>query len=172
MTDSTLKKERMSIIFFYTLCALLAAIACVPLMGAQNIGLTGILFALILTYIKRSFSEVDSLEHHHLTYIIRTIWIYSLFAAVGILGAGWMIYNDGNNAAIEALTSMIEQGSAPTEGDIETTVNTYLADNQNLILQSMVMWMLPSLLYFIWRIGRGLERGWKNYRVSNIYAWF
>lgn len=172
MTDTALKKERLSILFFYGLCAALALISCIPHMSAQNVGLTGILVVLILSYIKRCFSEADSLEHHHLSYIIRTIWIYSLFAAIGILGAGWVIWSDGNNAAIDALTSMVEQGGMPNEADMHATVNAYLADNENLIMKSMILWMMPSLLYFILRIARGIGRGWNNYRVQNIYSWF
>jgi hypothetical protein len=172
MTETALKKERFSILFFYGLCTVLGLIACIPTMSAQNIGVTGILVIVLLAYLKRSFTEEDSLEHHHLSYIIRTIWIYTLFASIGMLGAGWRVWSEGNNAAIDTLTSMIEQGSPPTEADIDATVNTYLVDNHNLIMQSMIMWMLPSLLYFAWRIVRGLERGWKNYRVQNIYAWF
>jgi uncharacterized membrane protein len=165
-------KTRFIILAMYGLCGCAALLAGLPSYAAQNASITMMLVLLILAYIVRMNAKLDSLKYHHFTFIIRTIWIYSLFAGIGILCASWIIYRNGDASAIDALIGQIESGIPPSQQDIEVAGQSYMDTNMDLILRSMMLWMFPALLYMIWRVTRGSMRAYKNYRVQNIYSWF
>ena len=165
-------KTRFTILSVYGLCGLAALLSGFPSYAAQNAGMTLILVLLILVYILRMRAKLDSLEYHHFSFIIRTIWIYSLFAGIGVLFASWAVYQNGDASAIDALITQLETGIPPTQQDIEASGRAYMETNMSLILKSLMLWMSPALLYLMWRVIRGGMRAYKNYRVYNIYSWF
>ena len=164
-------KTRIKILGTYAATGAAALLGGVPNYMAQNLCFSLILVILILTYILRGFAKADSLEHHHFTFIIRSIWIYSLFASIGIVGASWMVYEKADPSAIDALLAQINSGAIPTMEDLEIAEKNYLDTNMMLILESIILWMLPALLYLVWRVARGSIRAFKNYRILNIYSW-
>lgn len=165
-------KPRFTILSLYGLCGCAALLGGLPSYAAQNAGLILIPILLILVYILRMRARLDSLEYHHFTFIIRTLWIYSLLAGIGAIGASWVVYRDGDSSAIDALIGQIQSGIPPAQQDLEATGHSYIDANMNLILRSMMLWMSPAFLYMIWRVTRGSMRAYKNYRVHNIYSWF
>lgn len=171
MTEPQDQKKRLIVLGFYWMCLLAALFSFIPLMVTMNIGFTAIFLILIAAYVRRSYTEEDSFEHHHLTFIIRSLWIYSLFASIGLIGGGWMVWENGDREAIDTLVNAVMGGAIPTEADFDQTARAYMIDNQALMHKALVMWMFPSTLYLVWRLGRGILRAFRNYRVQNIYAW-
>lgn len=168
-----MNKERFNILGTYAFCALSALLVCAPNFTAQNCGLGLSTIILIAAYISRAQSDAESLNHHHMTFIIRTIWIYSVLAVIGMTGAGYIIYERGDASSIDAMSQQImSTGAIPTEADVEAAGDAYLAANHSLIFGTLLMWMFPALVYMMWRVARGGSRAWRNYRVQNLRAWF
>lgn len=164
--------ERVKILGSYGLTALAGLLTCVPSYMAQNVGMAVILLSLIAAYIFRAGTADDSFIRHHMTFIIRTIWVYSGLAVIGMIGASYQIMQQGDSSAINNLMDMATNGSIPTEDDMRAATQTYLDSNSGIIFKSIILWSLPALIYLGWRLARGSARAYRNYRVANLQSWF
>lgn len=160
------------ILGLYAVLAFGVLMSCLPYMTAQNVGAVAVLLALIFSYVLESKSDKDSLETHHAIFIIRTIWIWTTFLLIGLCGAGYVVSQQGNMAAIDQLMGMINSGGIPTEADIQAASEAYLNDNTDLILKTALVWLAPAQIYAVWRLARGLSRAVKGYRINNFRSWF
>lgn len=140
-------------------------------MTAQNIALIGTILILIAAYILRSKSAEDSLEAHHATFVIRSIWIWSFVFLIGMMAAGWSLSQNGDNSAFDALLSSAENGNTPTEADMQQAMNQYFDTNFALLLKTTLLYTAPAQIYAAWRVARGLARGLKGHRVQNLRSW-
>lgn len=156
----------------YVTLGLCVLMTCTPVMALQNFAGLLSLILLITAYILRYKSDKESLESHHATYIIRTIWVWSAFVILGMIGAGMMISQNGDMSAIDDLINSANNGFIPDEDGVEQTVNAYFETNYALILKTTLMWLAPAQIYAIWRITRGLPRAMKGERLPNEKAWF
>lgn len=143
----------------------------VPHMMAQNVAAVGSLLILISAYIMESKHDKGSLEAHHSTYIIRTIWIWSAFLIISLIGAGIDVSGKADMSAIDALTANIMDGMIPTEAQMRATIQQCLDTNMGLILRTVVLWSAPAQLYGTWRCVRGMMRASKSYRIANAKSW-
>lgn len=121
------------------------------------------LAVLIWAYILKAKAEKESLIENHTLYIIRTIWISSVFLGIGIVAASFM----ADNTAIHDFMEQMKAGYLPQENDIQNVLNRYYASN----LHVFVMTLGPSVLYLIYRIGKGLTRATKGYRLAQPREW-
>ncbi|HNQ92629.1 MAG TPA: hypothetical protein PKI93_06830 [Alphaproteobacteria bacterium] len=145
---------------------------CMPHMTMQTVSAVVVFVALILAYFIRSREEEDHLVWHHATFVIRTIWIWSLFIVIGMVGAGFTVQMTADMSAIDALTARIMEGMVPSEYDIEASTQAYLNTNYNLILTTTIAWLAPAQVYALWRVYKGLSRAKDGYRVQNLRGWF
>lgn len=153
----------------YGLCVVMT---CLPDMTMQNVAAIMTFILLAALYLLRSKWPEDSLEAHHTTFIIRTIWIWSAFLILGMIGAGMVISQNGDMSALDQLSSDIANGMPPTEDAMNQSAKAYFETNYDLILKTTLMWLSPAQIYAVWRIARGLSRALKGYRLSNIKSWF
>ncbi|PZP56982.1 MAG: hypothetical protein DI586_01825 [Micavibrio aeruginosavorus] len=138
----------------------------------QNIGYTLILVQLIFAYIARArFPRNESFEENHMTYIIRSIWIYSSIAAIAMTIMAIILVQRGNMDSIYQLGDVYLNGGEPSEDQMRAAFDNYIADNKNLILEQYLIWLFPVQLYLVWRIFHGGGRAFKSYRVANPKRW-
>ena len=168
-----MEKNRNIILGFYTALAVIAIFCSIPDFTLQNIGFTLVMIALVAAYIAKSrFQESDSFEENHTAYIIRTLWIYSSIAAIGIVGLGIILVMNGNMESFNAMANnMVNNGVEPSEEQMEAMVQQYISDNMGLIRQQYLIWLLPGQLYLVWRTLQGAYRAHKNYRIANPKRW-
>lgn len=145
---------------------------CLPDMSMQ--GLSTILVFVVLTvgYFFRARAKQDDLVWHHATFVIRTVWIWSIFAIIGMIGAGYQIYSQGDASMIDAFMSQVMNGLIPTDADIQNVSDSYMAANENLMIAATLIWIAPAQVYALWRTYKGLSRALAGYRVQNLYGWF
>lgn len=168
-----MEKNRNIILFFYTTLALIAIFVSAPDFTLQNIGFTLSMIALVAAYIARSrFPKNESFEENHTTYLIRTLWIYTSLAAIGITGLGIIVVMNGNMESFNSMAdNIVNSGIQPTEEQMEAVIQQYISDNLSLIRQQYLIWLLPAQLYLVWRTLQGGYRAHKNYRISNPKKW-
>lgn len=145
---------------------------CLPYGTAQGVSAILVIVALVLAYVLRDKQSPDSLVSHHATFVIRTIWIWSLFLMVGVVGAALVISSQADMSAIDALMNRINAGNIPTEDDIRMASDTYMADNFDLMLRTAIIWLAPAQVYALWRVVKGFTRAWSGYRLQNVKGWF
>ncbi len=156
---------------FYGLCGASSLLSAWPDYDVFNVGLVMTLLILIAAYIMRSRALEDGLVHHHMTFIIRTLWIYSAIASVSMMAAAWLIYTKGDQSVFTRLQDQAMAGIIPTEDDMRAMEAEYLSTNRGLIVESYLTCMFPALLYLVWRVSRGASRANRNFRVQNLRSW-
>ena len=163
---------RYKILALYVVFSFAVLMGCLPNMSAQNAGAIAAFILLISAYIFESKHASDSLETHHAIFIIRTIWIWSIFLLIGMCGAGYVVSQQGDMSAIDLLMNNVTNGIVPTEDDINVTLDSYFNTNSSLILKTALIWLAPAQIYAVWRIALGATRAYKGYRILNFRGWF
>ncbi|MBE2190624.1 MAG: hypothetical protein KDJ26_01440 [Alphaproteobacteria bacterium] len=156
----------------YVLLSLGVVLGCLPDMTMQSYSALVIFVALILAYFFRARAKKDDLVWHHSTFVVRTIWIWSLFLLIGMMGAGYIMQTQGDMSAVDRIMEAASSGIIPSEADIEAASQDYFSTNYDLILRTTLMWLAPAQVYAVWRIFKGLSRALKGYRVQNLRGWF
>lgn len=164
-------KPRLINMVFYGLCGLTSILSAWPDYNVINAGLTLTALVLVAAYIVRLRAIPDSLVHHHMTYVIRTLWIYSTLALIGLLFASYWIFEHSDRSAIDALIDGASSGVMPGEEEIRAIEESYLAANEPFIIETLIASLFPGLLYLVWRVSRGASRARRNFRVQNLYSW-
>ena len=135
----------------------------------EVLGLTGLfllLAVMIATYIIRSRAQANDLNHNHMTYIIRTFWIGSLYLSVGILIASVLIYP---KIDLTPLYNILEGRSAVTDPD--TLMAELFRINKDLLLYIGLPLVAPGIVFFIYRCVYGVSRAAKGHRVAKVNSW-
>ncbi|MCE7887289.1 MAG: hypothetical protein DYH13_07290 [Alphaproteobacteria bacterium PRO2] len=155
----------------------------VPLWSAAIVSAALILGVLIVAYVLRTDAEHGSLIENHMTFVIRTIWIGSLFALITTSAASVYFLKALDNAPLqpcaEMILSMASGMSDPTA--MEKYINDFMSmpcwanywqTNLMIFIIGGVIAAGPILIYFVVRYIRGLTRAMRGYRVANPKAWF
>lgn len=167
-----MEKNRNIILAFYAAMSLAVILCSTTNFDLQNIGYTLIIILLIIAYIARAkLPRNESFEENHLTYIIRSIWVYSSIAAIGMTIMAIILVQKGNMDSIYQLGDVYMGGGEPNEAQMKAAFEAYITDNKNLILEQYLIWLFPVQLYLVWRIFHGGGRAFKSYRIANPKKW-
>ncbi len=167
-----MEKNRNIILGFYAVMSLVVILCCLPNFDLQNLGYALIMIVLIVAYIARArWPRNESYEENHTTFIIRSVWLYTALAAIGMVGAAIMIVMNGNMDAINVMADGMMSGATPSDAEMEASMNQYIIDNDALLKQQFIMWLSPAQIYLVWRILRGGERAFKGYRIAKPKSW-
>lgn len=158
--------------FLYVLLLVGVIVGCLPDASMQGISALLGLVALMAAYAIRSKAKEDDLVWHHSTFVIRTIWIWSLFLVIGMVGAALVIQMNADMSAITDLVNSANSGIIPTEGDVDLTMQKFMDTNYDMMLRTTIIWLAPAQVYAVWRSYKGLSRAWLGYRVANLRSWF
>ncbi len=129
------------------------------------------LVTLVAAYVYRNKDSEDGLLYNHMTYLIGTIWIGTSFILIGTLLAGFWVFNNGDNSALDAAMGDINQGVVPDEAALTAITAQYIGDNKSLLLTASLVAIGPAILYFVYRVANGLGRAAKGYRLANPKSW-
>jgi len=136
-----------------------------PSVMVQTIG--GILFiaTFIYTYIVRYRSKKETIENDHARYLIKTVWIFSLFTVIGIIIA----YGLGDHSIIyQFMNDIMQNGLIPAEDQIMQILIDYT--QVNLVLFALIF--LPITLYLFYRFAKGMRAAQRNKKPDNLNSWF
>ena len=163
------------------------ALTLVPMALAAGVSLLFITGVLIAAYMMRGRAAGSSLLENHATYIIRTIWIGSLFSMICIIaGSAYMHYNldftplqacaDDAAALLAGMTNTDMAAMEAFGNDLlarlQPCLEGFLTANKTVLYTATVIAAVPILLYFSIRYVRGLSRAVKGYRIAKPLGWF
>lgn len=101
--------NRILILYGILLASVIAISIITP--TAQMIAAIGIYGTLFASYVLRKMHHIDDIVTNHMIYISRTIWIWTLFLFLGILGAMVMILLNGDWTEINNMSAQIMIGA-------------------------------------------------------------
>ena len=166
-----MEKQKKTINTLYFILILSTILSFVPESIAQTVSLVLVIVVLIAAYMYRSKDSQDGLLYNHMTYMIGTIWIGTGFIVLGSLITGLWVYLQGDQSVILNAISQIEAGIVPSEAQMEGYVSDYIDSNKALLMKASLVAIGPAILYFVYRVGNGIGRASKGYRIANPKSW-
>lgn len=170
--------ERQKILQVYAALAATLILSLVPYLSAAFLSLFLGVLVLVMGYVYRGRAEAKSLMENHMTFVIRTVWIGSLFAVICMaLGAAYLLSSLDNEPLYDCLEGFMAMGNDIYHPEIFKTVfspcqDGYWAVNMEALITGGIIVAVPPLLYFSVRLVRGLSRALKGYRLADPHSWF
>lgn len=173
--------EKKQILNMYAAFGISLILSLVPSGMAALVSLIFMVGVLIAAYVIRSKVEEHGLAGNHCTFMIRTIWIGSLFSLITIgLASLFMIPRIDYASFQPCAEAMASKGTeflaSATQAEImalsEPCLDSFMSANWNTFTIAAIFGVGPILIYFVVRFVRGLSRATKGYRIADPKAWF
>lgn len=129
----------------------------------QTVGAFMALAAIIAAYVVRKKADKDSLAENHMTFVIRSFWISSLFLAIGITASVVL----ADHSLIHNMYDDISQGAFYSESQINAIMHEYA--RTNFIVFTMAF--APAILYLVYRLIKGAVKARKYENIENVKSW-
>lgn len=166
----------------YALFGVALFLGFLPSITAASLSLLFFLILLVYAYAVRSGAEAESLLENHSTFVIRTIWIASLFTVVTmIIGSVYLIANidyASFDACAQSAASTLNVESIESSSLIEVygfmapCMDGFIADNFLTLIIALIIAAGLPVLYTIYRFFKGMMRAVKGYRLADPKGWF
>ncbi len=153
-----------------------------PNITAAFLSLLFFIILLVYAYAVRSGAQEDSLLDNHSTFVIRTIWIASLFMIVTtIIGSLYLVANIdyasfdpcAQSAASTLNVESIESSNLnAVYGFMAPCMDGFIADNFPKLIISLIIAAGIPVLYTLYRFFKGVARAVKGYRLADPKGWF
>jgi uncharacterized membrane protein len=179
--DSGPDPQRKTILNLYAAFAVSLVLTFVPHVIIGAVSLIFALGVLVAAYMVRRRNQPESLAANHATFIIRTIWIGSLFSVITLaIGSAIMIPRIDYASFGPCAQNMAAQGMDWAANASHNEVwmlaspcfDVFLRDNMQILILAGVVSILPIIIYFGYRITKGVLRASRGYRLPNPKAWF
>lgn len=164
----------------YGALAAMTVLTLVPIMSVAVVALVLFLLIFISLYIIRSKAETDSLVQNHMIYLIRTIWISSLWSLVTMTLASLYLLPKYNDEALQPCVNDVMGVALDNPGAntkdmsdaMQPCMDDFMSDNHDTFMTAALIGGGPVLLYFLFRLFKGGARAVKGYRLANPKGWF
>lgn len=171
MTDN-IEKNRKTVTNIYA--ALIASVVMqfIPNASVQLFAMLVFLGVFVWCYIARKQFGHATLVENHTTYIIRTIWIFSLGMTIGFILCGIWLYQAADQESLQIFADEVTKAAA-SESPPDLT-NAYVAmvnANFSVIIWASLITVGPSFIYLGYRLIKGARRGVKGYRIDHPASW-
>lgn len=167
--------ENKTVLSIYGSLAAALVLSVVPNTILMIIGSILFIVTMSKAYKLRRNAEPDDLIGNHMTYLIRTVWIGSLFFLIAIAIASIYIINNMDYSAINVCINAILGSGGSIDMNMVALQNCqidFIAGNNTVLINGMVISAFPILIYFSVRFFKGLRRASDGYRMANPKAWF
>lgn len=151
----------------------------VPHVGMCVIAILLMLGTTIAAYAVRRKAEAHSLAADHMTFIIRTIWIGSGLALITTaLASGYMLatadmipLQSCSDQVAQTIINTGTQDVAVLQAMMQPCINGFIAGNMGVLTNAVIMAAGAPMLYFAYRLAKGLSRARKGHRLGNVKSW-
>lgn len=164
------KKDRQIILQAYAMffVSILANFYPVGIVGL--IGFFLFIGFMIYVYYYRKKSEDNSLVQNHMIYLIRTLWVGSVYLIIFIVAAALYMAPELDLKVYHWLASGSYTPTSPQEVDV--IIKNFVSDNTPLLYYGALIAFGVPLVFFFWRMINGVFRASKGYRIANVRSWF
>lgn len=167
-------KEQKIVTNIYAALSVALLMSFVPMMSAAVLATLMFMGVLVASYFIRRKADPASLTADHMTFIIRTIWIASFFALITMGAAIAYVLNVYDPSSVAAcannLAGAIDQASMMAA--IQPCMNEFMAANMRYFINGAIIGAGPVVIYFVYRLAKGLARAVKGHRIGDNKSWF
>lgn len=150
-----------------------------PHIGMCLVAMLMMLGTLVASYTIRRKSEPQSLAADHMTFIIRTLWIGSGLALITTsLASGYMLATADmvplQSCSDAAAQRIIETGTTDTmalQAMMQPCIDGFINGNMGVLTNAVIIAAGAPMLYFAYRLAKGLSRARKGHRLGNVKSW-
>jgi len=177
-SEDDFKKQQQLVLNFYALMGAALVMSFLPFISAALLALLMFGGGLIAAYIVRGRRGGQSYAGNHLTFIIRTIWIASLFSLVTMIAATIYILTYYDPGPVQACAEQIVSAAASApdimalQSMIQPCMDEFMRVNGQVFLVGGVIGIAPIVIYFVYRLSSGLSRAIKMHRIGDNKSWF
>lgn len=164
-------KQKKTINALYIALVLSTIFGFMPMATAQLLSLLLISLVLMLAYMFRGQTDKDTLLYNHMTYMIGTIWISSIFLVISLLIMGYWVYTKGDATVIDNAMINLGNGVMLSEEELNQIGQDYIDTNLKLLITASAVSIGPSIIYLVYRLANGFSRACKGYRIANPKSW-
>ena len=167
-----MNKERKTVVNIYAGMIASLILQFAPNSTLQILAILAFLIAFIWCYLARSRADKNSLVANHATYLIRSIWIFSLLTTIGvILCVIWLGFTVDPELIKSLSRGYIETVSQTGTPNISEDYIALVEQNLSGVLLAVLITLGPSLVYLGYRLIKGARRGISGYRIDKPNAW-
>lgn len=173
--------DNKTIMRLYSAFAASLLLLLVPHMAFCVIALLLFTGTLIAAYgVRGKEEDKESLTANHATFLIRTIWIGSVMALLTTMaGSAYLLAyaDDGplTMCANNAAQAIVNSGMQPDYGQLnmmmQPCIDEYIHGNMNEIVTALLIAGGLPLLYFVFRLAKGLSRARKGHRIGDVKSY-
>ncbi len=170
-----------NIINVYALFVVAVVLSIVPQIWAALVSLLFFTLLLGIAYFLRRRCEEHSLQHNHMIYIIRTVWIATFITLLGVIAAMVYIVVSVDPLPFQSCADPISNQvvryfeAGQTEALyalLEPCLSVFFSANSFVFILSGLIVGGPVLMYLAYRLTKGMRRALKGYRLANPKEWF
>lgn len=181
MTQDTASpdKTRKKILTVYGLLGASLVVSFIPKMAFAYLAMFLFVATLLAAYIYRAEDKAEGLLSQHMTWIVRTVWIASLFAlpTIGLAIAYMIPQIDYSlmNACVQEVSAQLDPDNpdyAALDAMIQPCMDDFLHHNQIVFFIAMLIGGGPLVLYMVLRGYRGLSAFRAGRDIPNLKGWF
>jgi hypothetical protein len=174
MTDSAPSERKAIFAPYYTL---IASIVCGFVPNAWFALISLILFTAVFFQAGRARknSAPDSLTAHHMTYLLRTLWVFTAITAVTVAAASAYVLKFYDPSALMPCVQKAMGDGATDAFAVDSALGPCMADfmtrNMKVFIAAALIAAVPALIYLLYRMARGLSFARRDARLPNVGSW-
>lgn len=171
MTDN-ISKNKKTVTNIYAALVVSVVLQFIPNASLQLFAMLLFMGVLIWCYIARKQFGHATLVENHTTYLIRTIWVFSLVMTFGFILCGIWLYSAANQESLEIFADEVMKASISSEPPNLT--NAYIAmvnANFSVIIWASLITIGPSFVYLAYRLIKGAKKALKGDYIDNPNSW-
>ena len=172
-------KEQKTINNIYAMLCVSLILGFLPMIEAAFLAIFMFTAAIIAAYIVRNRSEEHSLTENHMTFIIRTIWIASLFGLISTaLASMYLLPNYDSTSLMACMDQVVSSmGGGVTDPSqlndhVQPCMDQFMSDNKIVFIKATIIAAAPIVIYMGYRLAKGLSRATKGHRIGDVKNWF
>lgn len=155
------KDKQLTGIYIIYIASLIMNVA--PNIAISSFGALLFMVVFLATYVLKFTAKKDSVEYSHYVYLIKTIWIFSLFVLVGCFAA----YYFGDHTIINNIMTDTMNGNVTSVENMSSSLIEYARANKYFF----GLIFLPVTLHLMYRLGKGVYLARKDFPIENPKSW-
>lgn len=181
MNNAAEDRLQKSVLNLYAMFGASCILSVLPYPSAAFLSLVFFVVVLSWAYSIRKSAKAHSFAWIHADYLIRTIWVSGLFALITTVIAGIYVTNGLNHAAFDACANDLASkgpewiAAAGYQGIydvIQPCIHGFIALNETLLINGVIIAGGPVLIYMGYRLYKGLHKALGGYILPENKNWF
>jgi uncharacterized membrane protein len=167
-----IEKEQKQVTRVYAAMVAMLIFSCISNPVLQVVAILLLFYVMFSAYSLRAGTPEDSMVRNHMTFLIRTFWISSLVFLVCAVPLGIWLWPKVDLNGLMALAQQAGNDPAALQSMGAGQIMAAAGISPGIYRLCNLILIAPCMLYFIYRVAKGLARAMKGYRLNDVKSWF